>query len=94
MFARFAEQYFEKQEKVEEEEDASHHHQKKKNKGRIHEVQYMDENSNDTNSGATRKDEIKIDSVSNKKSKTALKKLSAIDIKVRDKKKKKTLAAQ
>ncbi|XWS29935.1 hypothetical protein CRYUN_Cryun24cG0073300 [Craigia yunnanensis] len=86
----------EKQEEVEEEEDASHQKKKKKkkNKGRIHEVQYMDENSNDTNSGAKRKDEIKTDSVSNKKSKTALKKLSAIDIKVRDKKKKKTLAAQ
>ncbi|XP_022741290.1 ribosomal L1 domain-containing protein 1-like [Durio zibethinus] len=80
------------EEEVEEEEDASHEKKKKKNKGRIHEVQYMDENSNKTNSGAKRIDETKTDNVSNKKTKTALKKLGAIDI--RDKKKKKTLAAQ
>ncbi|XWS41277.1 hypothetical protein CRYUN_Cryun17cG0067200 [Craigia yunnanensis] len=83
-----------KQEEVEEEEDASRLKKKKKNKGRIHEVQYMDENSNDTNSGAKRKDEIKTDDISNKKNKAALKKLTAVDIKVRDKKKKKTLAAE
>ncbi|XP_022773835.1 ribosomal L1 domain-containing protein 1-like [Durio zibethinus] len=83
----------EKQAEEEEEEDASHQ-KKKKNKGRIHQVQYMDENSNDINSGANRKSEINSDNVSNKKNKTAVKKLSAIDIKVRDKKKKKTLEAQ
>ncbi|XVF14869.1 hypothetical protein REPUB_Repub09cG0098000 [Reevesia pubescens] len=84
----------EKQEE-EEEEDVSHQkNKKKKNKGRIHEVQYMDEDIKDTNSEAKRKDVIKTDNVSNKKNKTALKKLSAIDIKVREKKKKKTLAAQ
>lgn len=83
----------EKQE--EEEEDASHlKKKKKKSKGRIHEVQYMDETSNDTTTGAKTKDEIKSENLSNKKSKIARKKLSAVDTKVRDKKKKKTLAAQ
>ncbi|XWS44670.1 hypothetical protein CRYUN_Cryun15aG0067700 [Craigia yunnanensis] len=62
------------EEKQQEEEDASHK-KKKKNKGRIHEVQYMDENSKDTTSGTKRKDEIKTDNVSNKKNKTAVKKV-------------------
>ncbi|XVE86481.1 hypothetical protein DITRI_Ditri18aG0037300 [Diplodiscus trichospermus] len=84
----------EKQAEEVDEEEKDDSHQKKKKKGRIHEVQYMDENSNDTKSGGKRKDEIKTDNVSNKKNRTAVKKLSAIDIKARDKKKKKTLVAQ
>ncbi|KAK6238273.1 hypothetical protein QUC31_003742 [Theobroma cacao] len=83
-------------EEKQEEEDASHQKKKKhkKSKGRIHEVQYMDENSNDTDSVAKRKDENKTDNVLNKKNKTALKKLSANDINTSDRKKKKTLSAQ
>ncbi|GMJ03907.1 hypothetical protein like AT3G58660 [Hibiscus trionum] len=86
----------EKQEVEEGEEDGSHQKKKKKkNKGRIHEVQYMDdqENINDSNSGADIKDEIANDDHSTKKKKSALKKLSAVDMKVKDKKKKKRLAA-
>ncbi|KAE8721934.1 Detected protein of unknown function [Hibiscus syriacus] len=85
----------EKQEVEEEKEDASHQKKKKKNKGRIHEVQYMDdqENINDSNSGADIKDEITTETISTKKKKSALKKLSAVDTKVKDKKKKKKVAA-
>ncbi|KAK8488397.1 hypothetical protein V6N13_123854 [Hibiscus sabdariffa] len=83
-----------KQEVEEVEGDASHQ-KKKKKKGRIHEVQYMDdqENINDSNFGADIKDEIATEDISTKKKKSALKKLSAIDMKVKDKKKKKRLAA-
>ncbi|KAB2011226.1 hypothetical protein ES319_D09G005900v1 [Gossypium barbadense] len=86
----------EKQEVEEEEDDTSHQKtkKKKKNKGRIHDVQYMDdqEHINDSNSEADRKHEINAN-ISTKKKKTALKKLCSIDIKVKDKKKKKSLAA-
>ncbi|GMI99339.1 hypothetical protein like AT3G58660 [Hibiscus trionum] len=85
----------EKQEVEVEEEDGSHQKKKKKkSKGRIHEVQYMDdqENINDSNSGAD-KDRITTDEITTKKKKTASKKLSPIDMKVKDKKKKKRVAS-
>ncbi|KAL4354790.1 hypothetical protein GQ457_06G042960 [Hibiscus cannabinus] len=80
----------EKQQVEDEEDDASNQKtmKKKKNKGRIHEVQYMDdqENIDNSNSGADIKDEIKTDDIPTKKKKKT-------DMKVKDKKKKKKVAA-